>query len=158
MFLSTRFTAGLMIAATLTFAGSALAVEGHNHGSAGTLAELTLNQGAKWATDAPLRKGMAGIRDDLAAALPAIHRGTLSAKRYATLAGKMHGHVEKMIASCKLTPEADAQLHLVLAEVMAAADLMKSGPDRMSGAVQAIEALDAYGRHFAHPGWESLHH
>lgn len=151
--------AACVLTASLTLGGAAFAADTHSHDkAAGSLAELTLDHGAKWQTDAPLRKGMEGIRDALTAALPAIHGGKLAADGYAQLAGRMHEHIEYMVGNCKLTPETDAQLHLVLGEVMTGADTMKSGPDRMAGAVKVVQALDAYGRHFAHPGWTSPVH
>lgn len=158
MSLHIRLAIGL-VAAGLTFAPAAWAAQEHSHeGGAGSLSELTLNNGAKWQTDAPLRKGMEGIRHDLAAALPRIHDGKLPAEGYGQLAEKVHGHVEYMVGNCKLPPEADAQLHLVLAQMMDGADAMKSGPDRTTGAVKIVQALDAYGRHFDHPAWSSPAH
>jgi hypothetical protein len=154
----TRLAACVLVAG-LAVGGVALAADQHNHEPvAGALAALTLDHGAKWQTDAPLRKGMSGIRDDLVAALPAIHGGKLAAEGYTQLAGKVHEHIDYMVGNCKLAPEVDAQLHLVLGEVMAGADTMKSGPERMTGAVKIVQALDAYGRHFAHPGWSSPAH
>lgn len=149
--------AACIAAAGLFFGIGAWAAEDHSH-DGGTLAELTLDQGAKWQTDTPLRRGMDGIRDDLAAALPQIHDGKLAAEGYRRLAEKVHGHVNFMVENCKLTPEADAQLHLVLAQVMDGADTMADGHDRMAGAVAVVQALEAYGSHFQHPGWTSPRH
>lgn len=150
--------AACVVAAGLTFSAGAWAAQEHSHDGAGSLAELTLDHGKKWQTDAALRKGMDGIRHDLTAKLPQIHDGKLPPAGYGELAEKMHGHIEYMVGNCKLSPEADAQLHLVLGQVVEGSDLMKAGPDRMSGAVKIVQALDAYGRHFDHSGWSSPKH
>lgn len=131
--------------------------QSHGHGS-GHLSELKLDAGAKWRTDAPLRKGMDAIRHDVAAALPDIHHGRQSADGFRGLAGKIHQSVEYMMTNCKLPPETDAQLHVVLERVLAGAEAMKDGPDRTAGAVTVVEALSAYGKHFEHPGWKPLEH
>ena len=60
-----------------------------------------------------------------------------------------------MTAYCKLPEEADAQLHVVLAEILEGVDAMRVGPDRLGGARRVVRALEAYGRHFDHPNWTS---
>ncbi len=152
-----RFAA-IVLGSGLALAAPAWATEDHSHSGHAGLSELTLNHGAKWETDAPLRKGMDGMRHDVGAALPQIHDGKLPAPGYSELAEKVHGHLEYMFSNCKLPEAADAQLHLVLAEVMGGVDAMKAGPDRTAGAVKIVQALDAYGRHFDHPGWTGLKH
>ncbi len=157
--MTTKLPIAVLLAAALGLSMPLHAAEQHEHdGHAAGLSELTLNHGAKWQTDAPLRKGMDGILHDLAAALPQIHDGKLPETGYAELAEDMHGHLEYMFTNCKLPPAADEQLHLVLAEVMNGAEAMKAGPDRRSGAVRVVQALDAYGKHFDHPGWTGVRH
>ena len=59
--------------------------------------------------------------------------------------------------NCKLDPKADEQLHIVIAEMVAGADLAqgKQGdPERASGVVKIAQALNTYGAHFQHPGWK----
>ena len=58
---------------------------------------------------------------------------------------------------CKLPPEADAQLHLVIADVIAGADAMKGAKDAKSGRAGLVKvdgALKSYAKHFDHPGWK----
>lgn len=148
-----------VLAAVLSLSAPSWAAEGHSHGAAaGHLSELTLNAGAKWQTDAPLRQGMDAIRHEMAAALPDIHHGRQSPEAFRGLAEKVHHQVEFMLTNCKLPPETDAQLHLVLERVLAGAEAMKDGPDRTAGAVTVVGALSAYGAHFEHPGWKALEH
>jgi hypothetical protein len=55
----------------------------------------------------------------------------------------------------------DAQLHLVLAEIMHGSSAMKGqekGVPSQAGAEKIVGALDAYSRHFDHPGLQGLAH
>ncbi|MEO5333209.1 MAG: hypothetical protein H7839_14420 [Magnetococcus sp. YQC-5] len=119
---------------------------------------LTLNNGKPWSTDAPLRKGMEQIQIHIQEALPRIHAGTQTNKQYATLAKKIHSHINTMIKQCKLPPDADAQLHVVLGEVIKGALTMQEQGGQASGAAKIVHALDLYGRHFDHAGWKPITH
>ncbi|MBF0191990.1 MAG: hypothetical protein HQL99_12750 [Magnetococcales bacterium] len=119
---------------------------------------LTLNNGKPWQTDAALRKGMEAIQRDIKEALPRIRSGALSNRQYVALAKKMHQHINQITKNCKLTPEADTQLHLVLSEVIQGADAMEAQMGQSSGAAMIVHALDLYGRHFDHVGWKPLAH
>lgn len=149
--------AAVVLGAGLVLATAAQAAGEHSHPAQGPAA-LTLNGGAKWATDAPLRRGMDGIRREMAGVLPRIHHGTLDAAGYARLASKMQGHIDFMVANCKLPPEVDAQAHVVLEQLIEGSHLMEVGPDRAAGAVRVVLALEEYGRHFEHPGWAAPKH
>lgn len=151
-----------VLAAALSVALPAAAAEhGHDHGHAGAKPALTLDQGRKWQTDAPLRQGMEAIRHRMAAALPAIHGGKLPAARYDELGRQVQAEIAAMVANCKLAPEADAQLHIVIATLAEGAEAMagkaKQTP-RRNGAVKVLGALDDYAAHFDHPGWQPIEH
>ena len=129
------------------------------HGAAP--AKLTLNEGKKWATDAPLRQGMENIRKYMDASLRDIHEGKLSAAKYGELAKKVNGEVGGIVANCKLEPKADAQLHLVIADIGEGIEAMEGKAKkvkRQAGAVKVIGALEKYGAYFDHPGWHSIKH
>ena len=49
--------------------------------------------------------------------LPAAHKGTISAAEYAALAAKVEVEVGNIVANCKLPPQADAMLHIVLSDL-----------------------------------------
>lgn len=150
------------LAAALVLASSTAALasadeHNHEHGKIGT--KLVLDQGRKWQTDAVARSGMAAIRSVLAADLKAIHDGKQTDAQYQTLAANVNGEVANMVKNCRLDPKADAQFHVVIAEIMAAAEIMEgkqAGAPRRRGAEQVARALNAYGRHFAHPGWKRI--
>lgn len=153
----------LLAAAGLALGLSAgsLAADAHKHEHGAAPAKLELNNGKKWATDAPLRKGMESIRKLMDASLHEIHEGKLSAAQYGALAKKVDAEVGGIVANCKLDPKADAQLHLVIAEIGEGVEAMEGKAKkvkRQTGAVKVIGALDKYGAHFEHPGWQSLAH
>lgn len=121
---------------------------GHDHGHAAGESKLVLNQGKKWPTDAPLRQGMENIRAALGGGM-----------KYGALAAKVNAEVAGIVQSCKLEPEADAQLHLVIADIMAGVEAMEgkvNGETRREGAERIARALQAYGEHFDHAGWKQL--
>lgn len=133
----------------------------HDHGHAAHGTALQLNAGKQWETDAALRKAMGEIRRSMTQSLHAIHENRLSAKEYGGLAKKVEGAVGEIVANCKLPPAADAQLHLVVADLLAGAEQMagksKQGR-RMDGATKVIGALDNYGKYFADPGFHPIAH
>lgn len=131
------------------------------HAAPGGIAALNLNAGRPWSTDPPLRQGMKAIRAAVARDLPAIHHGTETPEQYVALAATITGQVAYIVKNCKLEPAADAQLHRVIGELVAAAEIMRgtqANVARADGAARAVSALDAYGRYFAHPGWQALEH
>jgi len=125
----------------------------HEHGSAA--ATLRLNDGKPWPTDAPLRQAMGEINRALAKALPAIHRQQFGDGDYQALAATVQARVAYMVDHCKLDAQADAMLHLVIADLIAGAEIMdgKTASPRHDGAVRVRAALQAYGKYFRHPGW-----
>lgn len=153
-----RLFTGSLLALGLAIgtAGGALAQDTHSHDGSGAGAELVLNDGVKWETDDALRRGMTDIRNDMAAALPRIHDGELTPAAYAELADKVDGGIEYLVENCKLTPEADEQLHVVLVEIMDGSTAMKSDADPKHGAIKIIQALDVYPAYFDHPGWQPV--
>jgi hypothetical protein len=152
--------AALAAAVALAFGGPVYASgDAHEHGHGAGAAKLELDQGKKWQTDAPLRKGMEGIRSALASDLEAIHANKATAKQYKALAKRIEGEVAGIVQNCKLEPEADAQLHLVIAELIEGAEAMegkRKGAARRAGAERVAKALNAYGEHFEHAGWKRI--
>ena len=137
--------AALALAFALAFAGPAAAAgESHEHGHGAAEAKLVLNHGKKWQTDAPLRKGMENIRAVLA-----------TRQKPEAIAELVNAEVAYIVQNCKLPEDADAQLHLLIAELLAGADAIKR--ERAGeGVERVVKALNDYGRHFDHPGWREL--
>ena len=149
--------AAIALALSLATFSPALAANEHQHDSHGAAAvELTLNNGQKWQTDEALRRGMGEMRNLLATSLDRVHAGRFTPGDYAALADGLQAQVDYVTANCKLPEEADAQLHIVLVEILEALEIMKTGADRPQGALRAVVALEAYGRHFDHPNWTPI--
>jgi len=137
--------------------GDAHAAHGHEgHGAHG--ATLALNEGKKWQTDPPLRAGMEALREEVAKAVDPIHGKTYTAAQYEALAGKVEKHLVDIMAQCKLPPDADAQLHILLVELFGGVETMKKGGDRKKGAARILRALESYPAYFDHPGWKAIEH
>ena len=152
-----KIAASLSIAALLGVGAGTTLAQDHSHShDTGGAAQLTLNSGKKWATDANLRQGMSRIRDALAAELPAIHAGKTTAKQYQTLAQKANDQIAFMVKNCKL--DEDAMLHLLLADIIAGADAMvgQDSSEARKGAEKIAHALENYATYFDHPGWRGL--
>ena len=148
-----------LTALSLAASGPVLAASGaHDHGHGATPATLQLNAGQKWETDAPLRAAMGEIRQLMGASLDAIHAETMSAASYQALAGKVEAAVGEIVANCKLPPAADAQLHLVVADLLAGTEQMAGKTGQINGAVKVIGALDSYGKFFDDAGFLPLEH
>lgn len=147
----------LLVALVLAASSNVRAADAHHHHhGAAEPTKLQLNAGKKWATDAPLRQSMNEINQAMAKALPAIHKDQFSSADYQALAATVSAKVSSAVEQCKLAPEADAMLHLIIADLMAGAEIMegKSAQARHDGAVRVLEALKAYGKYFQHPGWK----
>ncbi len=144
-----------LASATASFA----IAEEHQHEHAAGGAKLVLDHGKKWQTDAVARRSMDTLRAALAANLKAIHAGNQTDAQYAALADKVNAEVANMVQNCKLEPKVDEQFHIVLTDLLAAADAMQ-GKDKDAsprhGAERMAKALDQYGRYFQHPGWKRL--
>ncbi|MDP1633737.1 MAG: hypothetical protein Q8L69_03520 [Gallionellaceae bacterium] len=153
--------AGVSLALTAGSMAAERAANKHEHDHGAAPAKLDLNEGRKWATDAPLRQGMENIRKHMDASLHDIHEGKLSVAKYGALAKKVNGEVGGIVANCKLEPKADAQLHLVIADIGEGIEAMEGKAKkvkRQTGAEKVIGALEKYGAHFDHPGWQPIKH
>lgn len=143
------------IALSLTPVSGFAETTSHDGHGASELA-LTLNAGQKWQGDDNMHKGMDAIRTVIANNLVAIHADRLSAEDYKALAAAVMEQTDFMIENCKLDPAVDEQLHSVLGQVIEGASDMEEGIEARAGAVMVVEALNAYGEHFVHPGWQPL--
>ena len=149
----------LMLAVALAFPLTTLAAESahHGHGAHGKQ-QLELNAGKKWATDDALRKGMSSIRTAIATALPAAHSGKISNAEYDALGKELNAQVAYIVQNCKLDPKADTQLHVIVGDIVNGIDTVegKQHKKRAAGVVHIAQALNAYGKHFDHAGWQAI--
>lgn len=155
-----KLTFALLVALPL-FAVAAGQHEHHDHivPAKSQPIKIELDNGKKWATDAPLRKGMNTIRELTAGTMASMYAGSATDATYAAAANRIDRQLSNIIQHCKLDPAADAQLHVLISEMMASSGVMAGkapAKPRMDGLHRMAEALDAYGTHFAHPGWKGL--
>lgn len=124
------------------------AAEPHDHGSPS--AALPAEGATRWATDAALIEGMQAIRTAVA---DARDRAALDAPAADRLATTVEERVAFLIANCRLAPEADATLHVLIGGLLRAAAAVRVDPASADGLPAMRETLRAYPRYFEHPGW-----
>jgi hypothetical protein len=124
----------------------------HAHSSPATLPTTHSTTATRWATDAPLRAGMRGAHDVVAALAHGRH-GHLDAAQVRALAAQLEGHVQGIFAECKLAPQADAALHDILLPLLAGARALAADPADLRPVASMQRALDAYARGFDDPGF-----
>ena len=153
----TRLTAFLLAGGFLV-AGAVpalAAVSAHTHSGA---AATQPAPGQKWPADPALREGMTRIRAAFAPRVNALHGDKLTQRQYKQMAAEAEIQVAHIVANCKLPPDADAALHVLLGEIGEGTQAMQgnSSISAHDGAIKIVAALDAYGRAFDHPGWKAL--
>tara|TARA_R100001377_G_scaffold65307_1_gene40699 strand:- start:1302 stop:1814 length:513 start_codon:yes stop_codon:yes gene_type:complete len=121
-------------------------------------AALSLNNGEQWETDEALRHGMLEIRAAVAMLAPAFASGQLNQTQAQQLSEAVHGSVNTMIEQCKLAPEADANLHTILAELLKGSAALEAAPLSADGLPVLQGALESYGHYFNHVGWQGDEH
>lgn len=154
----------LLLAAGFAFAATTCAAPTHSHeahAEHGAPATLQLNDGKKWETDAALRQAMDSLRQIMAASLPEIHESRLPVAGYSALARKVDSEVGNIVSNCKLEPKADAQLHLIVADLLTGSEQMAGKvkkAKRQDGVVKVVGALEKYASYFDHPNFKPLLH
>lgn len=118
----------------------------HQHGASAPVALPP--EGDRWVSDAPLREGMARIRQlvEQQAALPRDLERALEAE------------VATLIERCRLAPQADAALHLLLGELLSGAEALAAGAEREQALARMHGALHRYPQLFADPHWQAPTH
>lgn len=129
------------------------AASDHDHGHT---AELKLNNGTKWAVDAPLSRAMNNIRNAMAKETHAIHANELAEEKYLALADGINNDITYMVQNCKLEPEADAQLHLIIADLAEGTTAMKDKTSAQHGAEKVMGAIEKYATYFDDPDFKPL--
>lgn len=108
---------------------------------------------ARWATDAPLREGMRGIarimqglEDD---PVPA------DAARVREAGTHVGEQVARIVANCRLPPDADAALHPILADLARGGAALAADPADPGALPRMRDALADYARLFDDPGFQA---
>jgi len=129
----------------------------HEHDDHGGGA-ITSNNGEQWQTDAALRRGMTEIRVAVDMLTPTFNAGQLNQNQANQISEVVNGSVNTMIEQCKLEPAADANLHIILAQMLSAAAQVKASPSSDEGMPALNKALEDYGHYFNHAGWQGDDH
>ena len=142
-----RLTIALLLAAGL--AGALSPVAAHEHATA-PVASKQQAPAQRFATDATLRTEMKGIRSavDALAHYEMGHMGQDQAVEFAT---SIEGHVNTIVANCKLPPDADAALHAIIVPLVQNAAALKQNPTDLSAIAPMRSALARYDSQFADP-------
>lgn len=123
------------------------------HGPAPVLAE-----GQRWETDEPLRTAMDRIHADVLKNLPAFHDAQLQAADAAALADSVDSNVQYMFANCKLAPEPDAALHVLITQMLTAGEHLRENPASAEGMPKLVAAVNTYQATFDHEGMQPFTH
>ncbi len=115
---------------------------------------MVLNEGKKWQTDDPLRKGMQSIHDAVAKSEKAFASKTLTPKEGEALASHINKQLMFMVENCELQPKADASLHVIIGEMMQGIGELSKAPDAEGGFPRIHKALKQYPKFFDHPDFE----
>jgi len=129
--------------------GTVQAVE-HSHGqhAHGEQVSISVPDGQRWATDTSLREGMSRIQDAVQQA-----QAPLGAAEAAQLRDTSNDAIAYMVDNCDLPAEADAALHLLLAELIEGANALSQAERREAGLEHIVTALQRYAATFDEPLW-----
>lgn len=121
-------------------------------------ATLRLDQGRKWPTDAALRRHMEEIRAALA-----LHRSTPPPRMVwredtVPIGTVIDEGVIAILTHSRLPPEAAHNLHLVVADLAQASDVLqgRASGSPAQGVGKAMRAVQMYATYFDHPGWKPV--
>lgn len=143
------FAAVLLAATPLAIAavGHAAHAQGHEH------AETAVDAPAKrHAADATLSGGMGRIRAEVGALAAPADQPLAPAERVRHAAA-VEAEVHRLIETCKLEPEADAQLHAIIVPLLAAARQLQEKPADAAPIAAMRAALAEYPKRFEDPEW-----
>ncbi len=124
----------------------------HDHAAHAIPAKKPSVPAQRWATDAPLRDGMARIRQAVTM-LEHMEMGHVDPAQAPAFAGQIQSAVNDMIASCKLKPDADAALHGLLVKFIAGANAARAGKFTKAELTPMQDALAQYPQLFDDEDW-----
>ena len=110
--------------------------------------------GQRWATDAPLRRGMRSLRE-ATSVLEHYEMGHLDDAQRDAAVAKIDAAIQDMFANCKLEADADVALHGLLAKFMAGAEAARTGAFTKAQLTPMQDALVSYPKLFDDSGWNT---
>lgn len=143
----------LLTSAELLLAETGMSEHKHTHEhNDNTISRLSLNHGEKWKTDNHLRQGIQTISDAVVHTIPAYHQRTLTKAESQKLANLIHSQVNYLIDNCRLERDADTTLHVLIGNLLSAADKIFNDPLSEQGMPHLVKTLHLYQDYFEHPG------
>lgn len=124
----------------------------HAHEHAQHAPDAAAAPAQRWATDAPLRKGMADIRGAVQA-LGHYEMGHMGPEQALQQVATIEQSIGYLIANCKLDPQADAALHGIIGQLGQGIAALKANPQDLAAIATLRSALQEYPRLFADPDW-----
>ncbi len=147
----------IVIVFTSVFMLSTSLASEHNHDIPPQTDNL-LNEGKKWQIDNSLHEGMSRIKQSMQSKVSAIHDKTFEPDQYKALAAEIDMHLTYLFENCKLSKDADAQLHVLLFKVIEGKEQMRASTEQRAGAVTIIKTLQLYPKYFDDKNWQPLQH
>ena len=139
----------LPLAALLALvAASGLPAAAHRHGPP---AIAPAAPAARFAADATLRAAMDRVRNAVEAFEHARH-GHMGPAQVRALSEHLDAQVMHVFAECRLEPQADASLHVVLGVVLEGSRAMRASPGDFAPVAAMERAMADYARLFDDPG------
>lgn len=105
---------------------------------------------ARYPADAALRTAMGRVRNAVEAFEHARH-GHMGAEQVRALSAHLDAQIAKVFSECRLEPQADASLHVILGTLLKGSRAMREMPDDFSPVAAMERALADYVRMFDDP-------
>src|SRR3546814_18275377 len=106
-----------------------------------------------------LRQGMGALHQIVSRGMDTAHTNALKPDDYKKMSGEIMTQFTYIVENCKLEPEADAQLHILLGNISQGVDVIEgkvSGEQPEDGLIKMAQALNSYGSYFDHPNWKNF--
>ena len=146
---------GIVLACSLGLAAAAQASPQPSHEEhAGNAASMPV-PAQRYATDAPLREGMARVRTALDE-LRHYEMGHMPRAMALQRVDTIEEAVRTMFSHCKLAPNADAALHSMLVPLLAGAQALKKNPADIAAIAAMRAAVANFPRYFDYPQWPAV--
>jgi hypothetical protein len=124
----------------------------HEHDDHAAAAAPASNPPQRFETDAALREGMGRIHEALNA-LRHYEMGHMPESIAVEKVDEIKSSIDYLFANCKLPPDADAALHIILAPLLGAVQSFEKNPKDMTAVTHMREAVDDYPHRFNDPEW-----
>lgn len=134
----------------LVLAVVAAPVAAHRHAAPDADPAPVATPAARYPADAALRTAMDRVRNAVGAFEHARH-GHMGPEQVRALADHLDAQVARVFRECRLEPQADAAMHVILGVLMKGSRAMRETPDDFAPVAAMERALADYARMFDDP-------